>query len=149
MEPSASNVSGPDWVAAQVDSGRARQSPGGGGLPAGFHAWGPAALALGLTEIIFSAITHVVAWLYASLASSTMSDLDTRLGLTLCILYTVAILALAVVGVIAGFIGVSESRRLGFARGISFVGLFAACIGLLTWIMASINLLIVAIYQLR
>ncbi len=151
MDPNVSNVSGPDWLAAQGESPRAQRprAPEAFGPPTGFGAWGPAALALGLAEILFSAVTHVVAWMYASLARGTMSDLDTRLGLTICLIYTIMILVLAIAGVVAGAIGLKESRRLQFAGGISFLGILVTIIGLVAWVLASANLLIVALNQLR
>lgn len=149
MEPTQSNVSGPDWVATQIERERSAQPAR---LPRpdwAFQAWAPAALLLGLSVMLFSAIAHVVAWLYVSLAPSNMSDTDTRLGLAVCIVYAVLVLLLAILAIVSGALGLHEARRLNFARGLAVVGQIVACTSLVFWLMAATNLLIVAIARLR
>ena len=149
MEARESNVSGTDWVADQITAARSLAASDRPVGLFGFQGWGPAALFLGIAEILLSGIAHVISWLYVSLAWNNMSDTDTRLGLAVSITYALVTVALGIVGVVAGILGVRESRRLNFARGISFVGLVTACAGLLFWLLASTNLLIVAIARLR
>lgn len=119
------------------------------GAEANGQGWGLAALILGATEILASAVTHVIAWQYVSLASSNMGDLDTRLGLGASILDIVLMLGLAVFGVVAGILGVRESQRLGSGRGLALAGLIATSTGLVFWLIAAANLVVVAIARLR
>ncbi len=111
--------------------------------------WGLAALILGSTGILASAVTHVICWLYVSLAGSNMADVDTRLGLGASILDVLLMSALAVFGIAAGVLGVRESQRLGTGRGLALAGLIAASMGLVFWLVAAANLIIVAIARLR
>lgn len=118
-------------------------------VEANSQGWGLAALILGATEILASAVTHVICWQYVSLAGSNMADVDTRLGLGASILDIILMIGLAVFGIAAGVLGVRESQRLGSGRGLALAGLIAASAGLVFWLVASANLVIVAIARLR
>lgn len=111
--------------------------------------WGLAALGLGSTLVLASGLTHVIAWQYVSLAGSYMGELDTRLGLAACVLDALLVLGLGVLGVVAGTLGVRESRRLDSGQGLATAGLAAAVVGMLTWLIAAANLMIVAIARLH
>jgi hypothetical protein len=78
-----------------------------------------------------------------------MGPLDTQLGLVACILDVLVVLLLGVLGVVAGGLGLGEARRTSQGRGLALVGLLASCAGLLAWLLAGTNLLIVAISRLR
>jgi hypothetical protein len=111
--------------------------------------WGWAAVVVGTALILFSGLGHVVAWLYVSLAPANMSDSDTRLGLGVSITYAIVILTLAIFAVTAAGLGLREAARTRAGRGIAVAGVFLAIAGLIAWLMASANLLIVAIARLR
>jgi hypothetical protein len=111
--------------------------------------WGLAALVLGVTLLVASVLTHILCWLYVSLAQQYMSDIDTRLGLAMCVLDVALVIFLGVLAIVAGALGIREGRRLGRNRGVAFVGLLTASIGLLAWLFAATNLMIVAISRLR
>src|SRR5262245_23253573 len=88
--------------------------------------WGLAALVLGGIEILASGLGHLIAWQYIELGRTYMSDVDSRLGLGMTVCQVATVLGLAVLGVVAGGLGVRESRRLESGRGLAVVGLTAA-----------------------
>jgi hypothetical protein len=111
--------------------------------------WGLAALILGVCLILASGITHVVCWLYVSLAYGNMGPTDTRLGLVICLVDVLVLLGLGVLANVAGVLGLREARLFDAHRGIALTGMLAASAGLLCWLLAATNLLIVAISRLQ
>src|SRR5689334_12250773 len=79
--------------------------------------WGLAALILGGIEILASGVGHLIAWSYIELGRTHMTGSDSRLGLGMTICQVATVLGLAVLGVVAGGLGVRESRRLESGRG--------------------------------
>jgi hypothetical protein len=130
------------------DVPHAKRAPGttGGERPQG---WSWAALVLGVLMIVTAGLTHIMAWLYVSLAPSYMSDTDTRLGLTISIVDVLTMIVLGVLGVLSGAFGVREASRRGGGGGFAVMTLVVASAGMLIWSGAAANLLIVAISRLR
>jgi hypothetical protein len=111
--------------------------------------WSLGALAIGLTLVLASGVGHVIAWLYIELADTNMNSTDRVLGLAITIADVLVLLSLGVVANVAGMLGLRDAHRSGAGRGLATIGMWCAGAGLVCWLLASANLIIVAIAQLH
>jgi hypothetical protein len=149
MDPSQSNVSGPDWVAAQAPREPIqglRQEPA---PPRVSQGYGAAALAVGCALMLMSVLAHMLAVIYSGMARQILDPLSSRLALAGSIAGVILVLGLNVAIIIVGGLGLRESGRLGAGRGIAALGMAVAIVSFVLWLIAASVLLVNMIDALR
>jgi hypothetical protein len=112
---------------------------------------GLASLILGALLVIVSPITIIITILLASIgpARMNMGPPDIAYATVALIAGLVLIFVLGVFGLIFGIRSLLAARSRGQSRSLGWVGVITNSIGLVLWIMASVNLITVLLFWNR